>query len=218
MDLIPFLFFVALFFNIRASIKLALDWRGMLITTRFVRESYARLGDLPTEERLEREPETPVFLHLVPAYQEPDIAVTVGALAASRYPHGRLHVVVITKEEEERAPHPAMGVSTGELVRRLRETLPPYQQKRLSHVVMPGLGRKAHQLNWALRPEVLREILTEETDPGRVFVGVSDADSIPDPDTYRWIAQRELGGQGSLAYQGIPLSLANYGRLSIRGK
>jgi len=109
-------------------------------------------------------------------------------------------VVVITKEEEERAPHPAMGASTGELVRRLRETLPPYQQKRLSHVVMPGPGRKAHQLNWALRPEVLREILTEETDPRRVFVGVSDADSIPDPDTYRWIAHRELGGPGSLAY------------------
>ena len=217
-DIIPFLFFVALFFNIRASIKLALDWRGMLITTRFVRDAYARLGDLPTEERLEREPDAPVFLHLVPAYHEPDIAVTVGALTASRYPHGRLHVVVVTKEEEERAPHPAMGVSTGELVRRLRETLPPYQQKRLSHVVMPGPGRKAHQLNWALRPEVLREILTEETDPRRVFVGVSDADSIPDPDTYRWIAQRELGGQGSLAYQGIPLSLANYDRLPIRGK
>jgi cellulose synthase/poly-beta-1,6-N-acetylglucosamine synthase-like glycosyltransferase len=217
-DLIPYLFFVALFFNIRASIKLALDWRGMLITTRFVREAYARRADLPAEEQLEREPGAPVFLHLVPAYQEPDIAVTVGALTASRYPHGRLHVVVITKEEEERAPHPAMRVSTGELVRRLRETLPPYQQKRLSHVVMAGPGRKAHQLNWALRAEVLREILTEETDPRRVFVGVSDADSIPDPDTYRWMAQRELSGQGNLAYQGIPLSLANYDRLSIRGK
>jgi hypothetical protein len=66
-DLIPFLFFVALFFNIRASIKLALDWRGMLITTRFVRDEYARLADLPAEERLEREPDAPVFLHLVPA-------------------------------------------------------------------------------------------------------------------------------------------------------
>jgi len=217
-DIIPFLFFIALFFNIRASIKLALDWRGMLVTTRFVRDAYARRSELPTEEQLEREPDAPVFLHLVPAYQEPDIAVTVGALTASRYPHGRLHVVVITQEEEERAPHPAMKMSTGELVRRLRETLPPYQQKRLSHVVMPGPGRKAHQLNWALRPEVLREILTEETDPRRVFVGVSDADSIPDPDTYRWIAQRELGGQGNLAYQGIPLSLANYDRLPIRGK
>ena len=218
MDLIPFLFFIALFFNLRASIKLALDWRGMLVTTRFVRDAYARRSELPTEEQLEREPGAPVFLHLVPAFQEPDIAVTVGALTASRYPHGRLHVVVITQEEEERAPHPAMRVSTGELVRRLRETLPPYQQKRLSHVVMSGPGRKAHQLNWALRPEVLREILTEETDPRRVFVGVSDADSIPDPDTYRWMAQRELGGQGSLAYQGIPLSLANYDRLPIRGK
>ncbi len=50
-DIIPLLFFVALFFNIRASIKLALDWRGMLITTRFVRDAYARLADLPTEER-----------------------------------------------------------------------------------------------------------------------------------------------------------------------
>ena len=218
MDLIPFLFFVALFFNIRASIKLGLDWRGMLVTTRFVREAYARRAELPTEEQLEREPGLPVFLHLVPAYQEPDIAATLRALTASRYPHGRLHVVVVTKEEEERAPHPALGVSTGELVRRLRETLPPYQQKRLSHVVMPGPGRKAHQLNWALRPAVLREILTEETDPRRVFVGVSDADSIPDPDTYRWIAQQELAGPGSLAYQGIPLSLANYDRLPIRGK
>jgi cellulose synthase/poly-beta-1,6-N-acetylglucosamine synthase-like glycosyltransferase len=217
-DIIPFLFFVALFFNIRASIKLALDWRGMLVTTRFVRGAYARRAELPTEEQLEREPGAPVFLHLVPAYQEPDIAATLHALTASRYPHGRLHVVVVTKEEEEHAPHPALGVSTGELVRRLRETLPPYQQKRLAHVVMPGPGRKAHQLNWALRPAVLREILTEETDPRRVFVGVSDADSIPDPDTYRWIAQQELAGPGSLAYQGIPLSLANYDRLPIRGK
>ena len=84
MDIIPFLFFIALFFNIRASIKLGLDWRGMLITTRFVREAYARLSELPTEEQLEREPDAPVFLHLVPAYQEPDITVTVGALTASR--------------------------------------------------------------------------------------------------------------------------------------
>jgi len=85
-DIIPFLFFIALFFNIRASFKLALDWRGMLVTTRFVRDAYARLGELPTEDQLEREPAAPVFLHLVPAFQEPDIAVTVGALVASRYP------------------------------------------------------------------------------------------------------------------------------------
>ena len=76
----------------------------------------------------------------MPAFQEPDIADTVSALLASRYPHGRLHVVVVTKEEEERAPHPAMGVSTGELVRRLRETLPPWQQKCSRIVVMPGPG------------------------------------------------------------------------------
>jgi cellulose synthase/poly-beta-1,6-N-acetylglucosamine synthase-like glycosyltransferase len=216
--LLPILFVAALVLNIRASFKLGLDWRGMLTTVRFVRDAYARRSALPTEEALERDPQAPVFLHLVPAFQEPDIAGTVKALCASRYPHPCLHVVVVTKEDEERAPHPAMGVGTGELVRRLRETLPPYQQKRLTHLVMPGPGRKAEQLNWALRPEALREILGEQYDPSRVFVGVSDADSIPDPDTYRWIAERELEGQGNLAYQGITLSLANYDGLDIRGK
>ena len=178
MDLIPFLFFIALFFNIRASFKLALDWRGMLVTTRFVRDAYARLGELPSEERLEREPAAPVFLHLVPAYHEPDIAGTVGALVASRYPHERLVVVVITKEEEERNPHPGMAASTGELVRRLRETLPPYQQKRLFHVAMPGPGRKAHQLNWALRPEVLREM--SQRFGSQCIVLSVDARTVPD--------------------------------------
>jgi cellulose synthase/poly-beta-1,6-N-acetylglucosamine synthase-like glycosyltransferase len=212
------LFLVALFLNARAVFKLALDWKGMLTTVRFVRDAYACLHELPAEEALEREPRAPVFLHLVPAFEEPDIAVTLSALAASRYPHGRLHVVVITKEEEERSPHPAMAASTGELVRRLRDSLPPYQQKRLTHLVMPGRGRKAHQLNWALRPEALAEVLGGEADPARVFVGVSDADSIPDPDTYRWIAHRELQGVGAVAYQGITLSLANYDRQTIRGK
>jgi len=216
--LLPILFAAALVLNVRASFKLGLDWRGMLTTVRFVRDAYARRSALPTEEALEHDPQAPVFLHLVPAYHEPDIAGTVKALCVSRYPHPGLHVVVVTKEEEERAPHAAMGVGTGELVRRLRETLPPYQQKRLAHLVMPGPGRKAQQLNWALRPEALREILGEQYDPSRVFVGVSDADSIPDPDTYRWIAERELGGHGNLAYQGITLSLANYDRLDIRGK
>ena len=216
--LVPALFLVALTINFRAVFKLSLDWKGMLTTVRFVRESYARVPTLPTEETLERNPAAPVFLHLVPAYEEPDIAGTVGALVASRYPHGHLHVVVVTKEEEERDPHPLMGVSTGELVRRLRESLPAYQQKRLSHLAMPGSGRKAQQLNWALRPEALREILGEDHDPARVFVGVSDADSVPDPDTYRWIAHRELTGPGARAYQGIPLSLANYDHLDIRGR
>src|SRR5215510_1008509 len=170
MELLFALFFVALFLNARASFKLALDWKGMATTLRFVRDAYARLDALPSEEVLERDPRAPIFLHLVPAYQEPDIAGTVKALVSSRYPHGRLHVVVVTKEEEERAPHPGMGVSTGELVRRLRETLPPYQQKRLSHLAMPGSGRKAHQLNWALRPEALCEVLGEDLDPSGVFV------------------------------------------------
>jgi cellulose synthase/poly-beta-1,6-N-acetylglucosamine synthase-like glycosyltransferase len=215
---LPALFLIALAINARAVFKLGLDWKGMLTTVRFVRESYGRLSALPSEEALERNPVAPVFLHLVPAYHEPDIAGTAGALMASRYPHGHLHVVVVTKEEEEQSPHPLMGASTGELVRQYRESLPPYQQKRLSHLAMPGPGRKAQQLNWALRPECLREILGEDYDPAQVFVGVSDADSVPDPDTYRWIAYRELTGPGALAYQGIPLSLANYDRLDIRGR
>src|SRR6266540_4504080 len=158
MELLFVLFLVAFFLNVRAAFKLGVDWKVMLTTVSFVREAYTRLDELPGEEALEREPRAPVFLHLVPAYQEPDIAVTVAALVASRYPHGRLHVVVITKEDEERAPHPAMAASTGELVRRLRDSLPPYQQKRLTHLVMPGPGRKAHQLNWALRPDAVDEI------------------------------------------------------------
>src|ERR1043165_1258565 len=131
MDLLFLLFVFAFVLNVRAAFKLGLDWKGMLTTVGFVRRAYARLDELPAEETLERDARAPVFLHLVPAFQEPDIAVTVSALVASRYPHGKLHVVVVTKEEEERAPHPAMGVSTGELVRRLRETLPPSQQKRV---------------------------------------------------------------------------------------
>src|SRR5262245_40785690 len=134
MELVFALFLFAFFLNIRAAFKLGLDWKGMLTTVGFVRRAYARLDELPTEEALEREPRAPVFLHLVPAYYEPDIATTVSALVASRYPHGRLHVVVITREDEEREPHPTMGTSTGELVRRLRDSLPPYQQKRLSHL------------------------------------------------------------------------------------
>src|SRR5262245_492169 len=119
MELLFLLFIVALFMNTRAVWKLALDWKGMLTTVGFVRDAYARRDELPAEETLERDVRSPIFLHLVPAYQEPDIAITVSALVASRYPHGRLHVVVVTKEEEERAPHLGMVASTGELVRRL---------------------------------------------------------------------------------------------------
>ncbi len=215
---VPLLFFLTFFFNFRAAYKLLIDWRGMLTTTRFIREAYERVSELPSEEALEQDERAPVFLHLVPAWEEPEIAGTVRALLDSRYPHGKLHVVVVTKEEEETAPHPAMGQSTGDLVRRFRSELPPYQQKILSHLIMQGDGRKAHQLNWALRPDRLSEILGEAYDSSRIFVGVSDADSHPDPDVYRWIAREEVEGRGALAYQGVTLSLANFDRLNIRGK
>jgi cellulose synthase/poly-beta-1,6-N-acetylglucosamine synthase-like glycosyltransferase len=219
MDLfIPFLFAVALFFNFRAALKLLIDWRGMRTTVEFVKAAYARLGNLPSAESLEQDDRAPIFLHLVPAYEEPGIEGTLDALLTSHYPQSKLHVAVVTRAEEEVDPHPAMEVPTGEIVRRFRAELPPYQQKRLLLLNMPGSGRKAHQLNWALRPEFLREVLGDSFDPARVFVGVSDADSLPDPDVYRWVSQDELAGRGVLAYQGVTLSLANFGRLDLRGR
>lgn len=224
------MFWVTLVVNGRAAFKLLLDWKGMLTTCRFVDGAYARLDELPDEAALDREPAAPVFVHLVPAYHEPEIATTLRALLAARYPHGKLHVVVVTREEEARAPHPLMPAPTGELVRRFRAELPPWQQKMLSVIAMPGSGRKADQLNWALRPEFLQTLLNGQHDPARVFVGVSDADSIPDPNTYRWIAadglaSRRAGGPagdrapgGNVAYQGVTLSLANFARLDARGR
>jgi len=215
----PWLFALTLLFNLRAAWKLGIDWKGMTTTVRFIRTAYTRREALPTEETLERETEAPVFLHLVAAYQEPGIAATLRTLLAVRYPHGKVRYVVVTKAEEEAAPHPAMGVSTGTLCRRFIAELPPYEAKRLTHLVMPGSGRKAEQLNWALRPETLAALLEDAAlDPRRVFVAVSDADSIPDPDTLRWIAGEELGGPGARAYQGVTLSLANWDRLDTRGR
>ncbi len=212
------LIYVLVLISARAILKLLGDWLRMRTAVRFVQKSYGRLDELPSEAELARQPRAPIFLHLVAAYQEPEIARTVRALLASRYVKAKLHVVVITKEEEEQAPHIAMGVSTGELVRRFRNTLSPDQQQQVCILTMPGPGRKAHQLNWALRPEKLREILGDQVDPTSVFVGVSDADSQPHPDTYRWIAHRELSGEGGRAYQGVTLSLANYDGLDHHGK
>lgn len=213
------LFVISMFFNARAAFKLLLDWKGMLTTCRFVEDAYDSLDALPDEATLAARPDAPVFVHLVPAYYEPAIAGTLGALLASRYPHGRLHVIVATREEEERAPHPAMEATTAELVRRFRDGLPPWQQKMLTVVVAPpASGRKAHQLNWALRAETLRAVLGDDVDPARVWIGVSDADSLPDRNTYRWLAADILGGRGRRAYQGVTLSLANFDRLNHRGR
>src|ERR1700704_6692211 len=119
-------FVVALLVNGRAAFKLFVDWKGMLTTCRFVEDAYAALDALPDETALERAPAAPVFLHLVPAWEEPAIAGTLAALA-----------------------------------QRFRAGLPSWQQKMLSVVAMPGAGRKAHQLNWALWPETLGVTLGE---------------------------------------------------------
>jgi hypothetical protein len=210
-------FFVSLLCNGRAAFKLLVDWKGMLATCRLVEAAYERLDALPDEAALERDPRAPVFVHLVPAYHEPDIAGTLKALLDSRYPHGKLHVVVAVKEDEERFPHPLMGISTGEVVRQFRDELPPLYQKMLSVVAAPGPGRKAHQLNWALRPEFLQQLLGEH-DPAQVYVGCSDADSLPDRNIFRWLAHDIATTGGSLAYQGVTLSLSNFPRLNVRGR
>ena len=212
------LFVVSMLLNARAAFKLLVDWKGMLTTCRFVDDAYATLDALPDETVLERRSDTPVFLHLVPAWHEPAITTTLAALLASRYPHNRLHVVVATRAEEDLAPHPQMEASTAELVRRFRDRLPPWQQKMLSIVALPTAGRKAHQLNWALRPETLRAVLGDDHDPARVWVGVSDADSLPDTNVYRWIAGEVLAGRGAHAYQGVTLSLANFEQHDTRGR
>jgi Glycosyltransferase like family 2 len=212
------LFAIASCFNARAAFKLLLDWKGMLNTCRFVEDAYDQVDRLPDESHLEAQPVAPVFVHLVPAWQEPNLAASLQVLLGSRYPHSKLHIVVVTREEEEQSPHPQMAAPTAELVRRFRAELPPWQQKMLSVIAMPGGGRKAHQLNWALRREFLSDLLDGQQEIDRVWVGVSDADSIPSPNVYRWIAADVLAGSGSLAYQGVTLSLANVGELDHRGR
>ncbi len=120
------LFFIASFFNLRAVFKLLIDWKGMHTTCRFVADAYAQLDALSDEAALERERGAPVFVHLVAAYQEPDIEPTLRALLNSRYPHGKLHVIVVTKDEEDRAPHPMMAAPTPSSRRSsARATTPP---------------------------------------------------------------------------------------------
>jgi hypothetical protein len=160
-----------------------------------------------------------VFLTLVAAYQEPGIAAMLAGLLRLRYPADRARCAVITKAEEDAAPHPAMPSSTAALCRQFLGDLPRHDAKRLAHFILPGPGRKAEQLNWALRPEALAHLLEGNApDPSRVFVGVFDADSVPDPDTLRWIAGEELAGRSALAYQGVTLSLGNWEALGLRGR
>jgi Glycosyl transferase family group 2 len=61
-------------------------------------------------------------------------------------------------------------------------------------------------------------VLGDEYDAARVWVGVSDADSVPDRNVYRWLAAEVLAGRGRLAYQGVTLSLANFERHDARGR
>src|SRR5207302_1732696 len=79
-------------------------------------------------------------------------------------------------------------------------------------------GRKAHQLNWALRPDNLAAVLGDGVDASRIWVGVSDADSIPDRNAFRWIGADVVHDGGHEAYQGVTLSLANFDRLDVRGR
>ena len=88
--LLPILFVAALVLNVRASFKLGLDWKrhaddGALRPRRL----RAPLARCRPRRRSSTSPQAPVFLHLVPAFQEPDIAGTVKALLRLALPARR---------------------------------------------------------------------------------------------------------------------------------
>ena len=83
-SLVFFLVGLVLWLNTRSIGKLVADWIRMRTAVRFVQDACNRLGELPSEEALERHPRAPIFLHLVAAYQEPDIAGTVQALLGDK--------------------------------------------------------------------------------------------------------------------------------------
>ena len=56
----------------------------MLTTCRFVEDAYAALDTLPDEAALEHAGPRPVFVHLVPAYYEPDIVDDAAARCSAR--------------------------------------------------------------------------------------------------------------------------------------
>ena len=79
MELTSLLFAIVFVFNFRAALKLLIDWKGMLTTCRFVEDAYEAVDALPDEGALEQAPGAPVFLHLLPAFEEPEITTTLGA-------------------------------------------------------------------------------------------------------------------------------------------
>src|SRR4029453_8291034 len=80
-------FWLALLVNGRAAFKLLLDWKGMLTTGPFVEHAYGALDTLPDEAALERDQAAPSFVHLVPAWQEPESATPFGAPLRARDSH-----------------------------------------------------------------------------------------------------------------------------------
>ena len=187
---------------------------------RFVRAGYARRGELPSEETLGLGPGAPVFLTLVAAYQEPGIAATLAraprpAVPAASAPATRSSRRRPRTRRRTRRCRPARGRSAGASSATCRPTMP--SGSRTSSC--PGPGARPSSSTGRSGPTALAQVLEGDVaDPSRVFVGVFDADSIPDPDTLRWIAGEELAGRGALAYQGVTLSLANWDALGIRGR
>ena len=210
-----------MFFNARAAFKLLVDWKGMVTTCRFVEDAYAALDRLPDRGGAGARARAPrCFVHLVPAFHEPAIAETLSALLGSRYPHGRLHVIVVTAKRRIGAAPGDAGHDRRSWCGASAPTLPPWQQKMLTLVVarLAG-GRKAHQLNWALRPETLRGRARRDAGTRHaVYVGVSDADSLPDANVYRWIAADVLGGRGRTAYQGSRCRWPTSSGSALRGR
>ena len=112
----------ALFLNARAAFKLALDWKGM-VTTLPLRASDAYAGSTAAQRggaraRAARARSSSTWC---PRTRSPNRR-DVERAARLAYPHGSLHVVVVTRKRRSAQPHPGMGVSTpAELVRRFRD-------------------------------------------------------------------------------------------------
>ena len=131
-----------------------------------------------------------------------------------------LHVVVATREEEEQAPHPLMGASTGELVRRLRDGAAALAAEA-AHARSPCPGRGARRTSSTGRcaPRRCASCWATRLRPGARVRGRERRRLAARPRHLSLDRRRRAGRAAArLAYQGVTLSLANFDRLDIRGR
>ncbi len=153
----------------------------------------ARGTALPSEQALEARRARADLPPPRPAFQEPDIAGTLHGAGRARgtrtgactwSPSPRR-----TRSARRTRPWPSAPASWCDA-----SATPCRRTSRSASAssACPGPAARRTSSTGRCGPRRSREILGDDVTPSRVFVGVSDADSIPDPDTYRWIARQEL--------------------------